>query len=169
MESRLVVPLNLRSSGYVWRERFAKYSARPHDAEGRPRPYPTVSSAGLARYGAAGGFITTPSDYARFLMELIDPKPQDEYHLSAASLKAMTTPQIEVAKVGGSTISWGLGLRIAHTPERTYFGHDGSNPGFQCMSEACAADRSGFVVMTNSDNPKLYEKLAPELSKRIHS
>jgi hypothetical protein len=60
-------------------------------------------------------------------------------------------------------------LRIAHTPERTYFGHDGSNPGFQCMSEACAADRSGFVVMTNSDNPKLYEKLAPELSKRIHS
>jgi len=169
MESRLVVPFNLRSSGYVWRERLAKDYARPHDAEGKPRPYPTRSVAGLARYGAAGGFVTSPSDYARFLMELINPSPQDEYHLSATSLKLMTTPQIEVTSTADTTISWGLGLRIAHTAERTYFGHGGSNPGFQCISEACAADRSGFVLMTNSDNAKLYEKLAPELSKRLHS
>jgi hypothetical protein len=42
-------------------------------------------------------------------------------------------------------------------------------PGFQCISEACTNDRSGFVIMTNGDNgAKLLEKLAPEISRRVH-
>ena len=170
VESRLIVPFGMSSSGYVWREQLAKHRARPHDGNGSPQPYRTGSPAGLARYGAAGGLITTPGDYSGFLMEIIDPKPQDEYHLNATSLKEMTTPQIEVAKTSSYAISWGLGWRISHTAQGTYFGHEGENPGFQCISEACSADRSGFVVMTNGDNgAKLLEQLAPEISRRLHS
>jgi len=169
MESRVIKPLGMTSSGYQWNPHFAKRRARPHDANGNPLPYRTSRSIDLARYGAAGGLMTTPADYAKFLMQIIDPRPQDGHHLSAASLREMTTPQIEVSKADDYTIAWGLGWRIARTPKQIYFGHDGANPGFQCIAEACVADRSGFVLMTNSDNGmKLLEKLAPEISKRLH-
>jgi CubicO group peptidase (beta-lactamase class C family) len=170
MESRLVVPFGMTASGYVGKQRFDGRRARPHDVKGDPLPYRPSRAVDTARYGAAGGLITTPGAYAKFLMEVIDPKPQNDSHLSASSLKEMMTPQVEVGKVGDDTISWGLGWRIARTPRALYFGHGGENPGFQCISEACAADRSGFVAMTNGDNgSKLLEKLAPELSTRLHS
>jgi len=170
MESRVIKPLGMTSSSYVLNPHFAKRRARPHDVNGNPLPYRPSRAIDLARYGAAGGLITTPADYAKFLMQIIDPMPQDDHHLSAASLREMTTPQIEVSKADDYTIAWGLGWRIASTPKRVYFGHDGANPGFQCIAEACAADRTGFVLMTNSDNgKKLLEKLAPEISRRLHS
>lgn len=114
--------------------------------------------------------MTTPGDYVKFLMAIVHPQPPDQFHLDAASLKEMTTPQVTVTKVGEDVISWGLGWRIARTRQGVYFGHGGENPGFQCISEACAEDRSGFAVMTNGDNgAKLRETLAPEISRRLHS
>ena len=114
--------------------------------------------------------MTTPGDYAKFLMEVIDPKPPDEFHLHASSRKKMLMPQIEVMRDNDDIISWALSWRIASTKERIYFGHGGSNPGFQCDSQACEADRSGYVVMTNGDNgAMLLQRLAPEISKRLHS
>lgn len=169
MESRLV-PLGLKVSGYVERDQFEKHRSRPHDVNGKPLPYRKGRAVDLARYGAAGGLMTTPVDYAKFLMAIVDPKPQDEFHLSRSSLKQMTAPQITVAQVGDDLISWGLGWRIARTRTGVYWGHGGENPGFQCLSEACAEDRSGFVIMTNGDNgAKLLAKLAPEISRRLHS
>jgi len=170
MESRLVVPFRMRASGYVWRDQFSKHRARPHDVNGSPLPFRPARPVDLARYGAAGGLLTTPADYAKFLMEVVEPKPVDEFHLNSSSLKEMMTPQIEVAKGSDYSVSWGLGWRIARTQHGVYFGHGGENPGFQCISEACVADRSGFVVMTNGDNgAKLLEKLAPAISTHLHS
>jgi CubicO group peptidase (beta-lactamase class C family) len=170
MDSRLVIPFGMRSSGYFWRNQFGRYRARPHDMKGNPLPYRTGRAVDLARYGAAGGLMTTPADYAKFLMAIVEPQPPDQFHLKTSSLRQMITPQIEVDKTVDYTISWGLGWRIASTRHGQYFGHGGQNPGFQCISEACAADRSGFVVMTNGDNgAKLLETLAPDISRRLHS
>ena len=169
MESRLVQPFGLTSSGYVHKPWFDTRRARPHDIKGNPLPYRTGRAIDIARYGAAGGLMTTPGDYAKFMMELIDPKPQDDHHLSASSLKQMMTPQVEVVRVGEDVVSWGLGWRIARTPRAVFFGHGGENPGFQCISEACASERSCYVAMTNGENgSKLLEKLAPEISARLH-
>jgi CubicO group peptidase (beta-lactamase class C family) len=170
MESRLVVPFGMRSSGYPWRDQFAKLRARPHDVNGNPLPYRTGRPVDVARYGAAGGLLSTPGDYAKFLMDVVEPQTENEFHLHESSLKEMMTPQIEVATGSNYSISWGLGWRMVRTPHGLYFGHGGENPGFQCISEACTADRAGFVVMTNGDNgAKLLEKLAPEISTRLHS
>jgi|SRR5579872_269288 len=170
MESRLLTPLGMRSSAYVWRDRFRKSRARPHDVNGNPLPFRPGRPVDVARYGAAGGLMTSVGDYAKFLMAIVDPPPPDRVHLKTSSLKQMTTPQIEVTKADGYTVSWGLGWRIVTTPGRVYFGHGGENPGFQCTSECCVADRSGFVIMTNGDNgAKLLEQLGPEISARLHS
>jgi len=170
MESRLVLPFGLKSSGYVHKEWFDNRKARPHDVKGNPLPYRPGRAIDIARYGAAGGLLTTPGDYAKFMMEVIDPKPQDDHHLSASSVKQMMTAQVEVARLGDDVVSWGLGWRIARTPHAVFFGHGGENPGFQCISEASASDRSGYVAMANGENgSKLLEKLAPEISARLHS
>jgi CubicO group peptidase (beta-lactamase class C family) len=159
-----------KSSGYVWRDQFEKRRSRPHDVHGNPLPYRRGRAVDLARYGAAGGFMTTPADYAKFMMGISNPKPQDKFHLSGYSLKQMMTPQITVVKVGDDIVSWGLGWRIARTKTGVYWGHGGENPGFQCISEACTDDQSGLVIMTNGDNgTQLLEKLAPEISRRLHS
>ncbi len=170
MESRLVVPFGMSRSGYIERDRISKYRARPHNANGDPLPFRPAGPVDLARYGAAGGLLTNPADYATFMMGVVDPKPPDDFHLRSSSLKQMLTPQIEVAKGTDYTVSWGLGWRIARTSHGLLFGHGGENPGFQCISEVCVDDRSGFVVMTNGDSgSKLLEKLAPEISNRLHS
>jgi len=170
MDTRLVVPFGMKSSGYSWRKEFETNRARPHDVEGTPLPYRSQSAIDLARYGAAGGLLTTPGDYAKFLMAIVSAAPHDHFHLQPAPLARMTAPQIDVAKTDKYTVSWGLGWRIVTTPDRQYFGHGGENPGFQCVSEACAANRSGFVAMTNGENgAKLLEVLAPDISTRLHS
>jgi hypothetical protein len=57
--------------------------------------------------------MTTASDYARFLIEVMQPKPVDDYRLNEASRTEMLTPHIEVE---GFPIkaSWALGWQIWH-------------------------------------------------------
>jgi hypothetical protein len=50
---------------------------------------------------AAGGLITTPTDFAKFLIEVIQPPPAYE----------MIRPQT-LRDYDGYSISWGLGWRI---------------------------------------------------------
>ena len=90
----------------------------------------------VARYGAAGGLLTTPADYAKFLIEVIDPKPSGPFRLSKAGVKEMLRPQIKVSDGEGYSILWALGWRVVHTVKGNLIGHGGENPGFQCMAES---------------------------------
>ena len=49
----------------------------------------------MASYGVAGGLCTTPTDYAKFLIEVIDPKPSDAFRLKKESLEEMLRPQVK--------------------------------------------------------------------------
>lgn len=76
MQANLFVPFGMASSGYVSTDAYERRAAHPHDAQGRPlaRKKPTAIDA--ARYGAAGGLHTTPTDYAKFLIEIIQGRRQ---------------------------------------------------------------------------------------------
>lgn len=65
-----------------------------------------------ARYGSAGNLHSTAKEYAKFLVEIIDPKPEDAFRLSAASLHEMLRPQVKIT----DTLSWGLGWAIEQHP-----------------------------------------------------
>jgi CubicO group peptidase (beta-lactamase class C family) len=113
--------------------------ASGHDDRGKViqgawRTYPEMAAAGL---------WTTPSDLARFAIEIqqaasgkqskvLDPKIVDE----------MLTPQ-----VGG----WGLGLELPGKGESSRFAHSGGNEGYKCFMVAYKKTGQGAVVMTNSD------------------
>ena len=100
-----------------------------------------------ARYGPAGGLHTTPSDYAKLLIEVIKPKPSDAHRLNAASLREMLRPQIKVS----DSLAWGLGWGIEHTKAGDIVAHSGDNPGYKALTAVSVQRQSGFIIMTNGD------------------
>ncbi|XP_055353157.1 D-alanyl-D-alanine carboxypeptidase-like [Paramacrobiotus metropolitanus] len=104
---------------------------------------------------AAAGMWTTPSDYARYIIEV-----QNSLHgtsnkvISAAMTREMLTPGLG---------SYGLGPgTIGNTTDM--FEHGGANEGFRCHFMASAVAGNGYVIMTNSDDGG---KIVPEVAESI--
>jgi len=148
MKANLFVPFGMASSGYVWNDTFESHAARPHDSEGKPFDNKKRTAIDVARYAAAGDLHTTPTDYAKFIIEVIDPKKSDAFRLNKDSLEEMLRPQV---KVNDST-SWALGWQIQHTKKGNFILHGGDNKGFHAFAVASVEGKSGYVIMTNGDN-----------------
>src|SRR4030095_6095629 len=94
MKKSLLAPFGMSSSGYVWSDTFEKRMARPHDPNGKPLDNNKPTSTDVARYAAAGELRTTPADYAKFMIEIINPKKRDEFRLNRESRDEMLRPQV---------------------------------------------------------------------------
>ncbi len=148
MKANIFAPFGMMSSGYVWNDIFEKHAARPHDPEGKPLDNRKRTPRDVARYAAAGDLHTTPTDYAKFLIEVIDPKPGDAFRLGRDSLREMLRPQV---KADPGT-SWALGWQIRHTNQGDFIQHGGDNLGFHAFISASVERKSGFALMTNGEN-----------------
>lgn len=170
MTSNLLAPFGMRESGYLWTEMVAGQVARPHDALGNPLPYRKPTAAAVARYGAMGGLLTTAADYARFLIEVLDPKPQDRVRLSRASLTEMLRPHVKVEDGKEYSIWWALGWRVAQLRNQRLVSHGGDQAGFHSTAEISPARKAGYVLLTNGDlGWKLIKDLAPDIAQWIHA
>ena len=150
VRTRLFEPLRMSSSGYVWDETIERRMASPHDSAGRRFEPNKSTPEGVARYGAAGALLTTPSDYATFLINVINPPPADRFHLSQASITEMIRPHVKLPAPTPPS-SWALGWQVFHNPSRDFIFHGGNNRGFHCAAVASVAGKSGYVAMTNGD------------------
>jgi CubicO group peptidase (beta-lactamase class C family) len=149
MKANLLRPFGMASSGFLWDDTMEKHMALGHDEKGNPREKRRKPSGpSIARYGMAGELRTTPSDYARFLIEILNPKPSDTFRLSEASLQEMLRPQVK----RNPQSSWALGWEINHTETGDFIRHGGGNPGFDCLVAASVERKTGCVIMTNSQN-----------------
>jgi CubicO group peptidase (beta-lactamase class C family) len=100
---------------------------------GRYHTYPEMAAAGL---------WTTPTDLAKFLLEIERARRGKSAVLSQALALEMTTAQ----KPG-----YGLGLSLDGFGKMASFGHGGSNEGFKCQMTAFFEGGRGAVIMTNGD------------------
>lgn len=170
MKANLFVPFGMASSGYVWNDTFATLMARPHDQKGNAFDNKKSTATDAARYGSSGALLTTPTDYAKFVIEVIDPKQSDAFRLNKNSLQEMLRPQVKVTDGGEYSISWALGWRLAHTKNGDVINHGGDNKGFHSWADASVERKSGFVIMTNGENgQELLKKLAPSVGQRLYS
>ncbi|NTV82057.1 MAG: serine hydrolase, partial [Candidatus Aminicenantes bacterium] len=100
---------------------------------GRHHTYPEMAAAGL---------WTTPTDLAKFLLEIERARRGASSVLSQATAREMTTAQ----KPG-----YGLGLSLNGLGSAANFGHGGSNEGFKCQMTMFLEGGRGAVIMTNGD------------------
>jgi CubicO group peptidase (beta-lactamase class C family) len=93
---------------------------------------------------AAAGLWTTPSDLARWAIEIQkDNAGRSHRLLSAAMARQMLSHQIG---------PWGLGVQLTSQGETRRFGHGGDDQGFENDLEAfTTGSGQGVVIMTNGD------------------
>jgi CubicO group peptidase (beta-lactamase class C family)/transglutaminase-like putative cysteine protease len=155
METSLLEPLNMADSSYVWRESFEDNFADGHDKNGHLKE----SRRFYDRGNAAFSLYTTPTDYARFLMEIMQPDRSASHSLNAGTIEKMTTLQVEPEEAQRTRRS--LGWVVATEEDGGWVCHSGSNgSGFRCNARFNMKHQSGCVIMTNSDSGrKVWESI----------
>ncbi len=162
IRARLLVPLGMTSSGYVWNGTLAERSARPHDARGSAMTKAHPNAADAARYASGGGLHTTLRDYARFVIAILESQPDARLRLRADTIDMMVRPVVPVSERPLRS-SWALGWQVLHTAAGNVIAHGGDNPGFHAFAAASRANRSGFLIMTNGDGgAKVIEQVLAE-------
>src|SRR5687768_13928730 len=132
---------------------FDRNAARAHSRDGKAmgakwHVYPELAAAGL---------WTTPSDLARFVIEVQrSAVGQSNRVLSRTLIQEMLSP----VGVG----DYAVGFSIAKIGQGWYFAHGGSNWGFRGTLLAHRIKGYGLVIMTNADQGGA---VAAELSRRI--
>lgn len=142
MRTRVLGPLGMTHSSFEQPLPPAKAvgATRAHSGQGKPmgppwHVYPELAAAGL---------WTTPSDLARFAIEI----QRAAQGLEATVLKQSAAREmLSPAGVG----PMGVGLRLELRNEGWYFSHGGSNWGFRANMLAHMRKGYGIVTMTNGD------------------
>ena len=132
---------------------FDRNAARAHSRDGKSmgpkwHVYPEMAAAGL---------WTTPSDLARFLIEV-----QRSAAGQSNRVLSRTTVQEMLSPVGVG--DYAVGFAISKIGQGWYFQHGGSNWGFRATMMAHKVKGYGLVIMTNADQGGA---VANELSRRI--
>ncbi len=155
MRSTVLDPLGMADSSYEQppSAALAARAARAHDGRGRRMSAPWH----VYPAQAAAGLWTTPSDLARFVIEVQKAVrgPRGTV-LGQAAAREMVSP----AGVG----PFGVGLSLDKRGEGWYFSHGGSNWGFRADVLGHFRKGYGVVVMTNGDNGSL---LIREIEARV--
>ena len=120
--------------------KFDAVAATAYGSDGQPvnglwHTYPEMAAAGL---------WTTPSDLARYVIEV----QQSLQGKSNKVISRQMTSQMLTKHVG----SMGLGPALRNAGDSLIFSHNGGNEGFRCMLLAHAYRGNGVIIMTNSDN-----------------
>lgn len=103
--------------------------------EGNWHTYPEMAAAGL---------WTTPSDLARYIIE-VQRSLKDGYK---GVLSAEMTEKMLSKHLG----DWGLGPALSGEGDSLRFNHGGANEGYRCQMTGFAHRGQGVVLMSNSDN-----------------
>jgi CubicO group peptidase (beta-lactamase class C family) len=166
MLENILMPLGMTSSLITWDMDSVRRIAKPHDESGKRiagkyvmPPSASEAAEGIARYGAAAMLMTTPTDYAKFLLEFLSPKPADDFRLNDASRGEMLRPQLTKSDRAWEGLAWAL---EQHDGTPLLFTHSGQDAGYYCFTAGSTERRAGLMVMLNGDNyvPFLMKMLA---------
>jgi CubicO group peptidase (beta-lactamase class C family) len=157
MRQTVLDPLEMNHSTYeqpLPSEKITKaavgYLPNGDPVDGKRHTYPEMAAAGL---------WTTPSDLARFAVEIqLSLKNKSNRVLSKELVDEMLTPFVS------STM--GLGLALQKQGDTVYFSHGGANAGFRCYLIAHKEKGYGAAIMTNSNSGgALYQEILRGIAK----
>jgi len=143
-------PLGMKSSTFAYPlkpELLAK-EAMPHDDKGIARE-PAMHLTALAH----GGLMTTPSDLARFTIELmLAYQGKSSRILSQEMARQLLNKELDLdpKMTAGFPLGEGLGVFLRGQADQFSFLHPGGNlPGTNCWLEGWPGSGKGVVIMAN--------------------
>jgi CubicO group peptidase (beta-lactamase class C family) len=160
MKETVLDPLEMSHSTYEQplpaekiKQAAVGYRPQGDPVDGKRHTYPEMAAAGL---------WTTPSDLARFAVEIqLSLKNKSNRVLSKELVDEMLTPFVSA--------TMGLGLALQKQEETVYFSHGGANEGFRCYLIAHKEKGYGAAIMTNSDSGgALYQEILRGIAKEYH-
>ncbi|MDN3585975.1 serine hydrolase [Pedobacter aquatilis] len=108
---------------------------------------------------AAAGLWTNPIDLSKYIIETqLAYQGKSNKLLNQSDTKIRLTPY---ANINGSA----LGVFIESPDSTKYFGHGGSNYGFQSAYYGSLEDGNGLAIMVNSDNGDIIPELINSIAK----
>jgi CubicO group peptidase (beta-lactamase class C family) len=145
----VLAPLGMSNSTYSqplsaeWRKKAATgYRANGSEVEGKIHVYPEMAAAGL---------WTTPTDLAKFAIEM-------QLSLAGKSNKVLTKQSVDMMTTAFME-DVGLGFFIEKHGNALYFGHGGADEGFRAELVVSRDKGYGIAVMVNSDNGQILREV----------
>ncbi len=129
--------------------------ARAHDAQGKPTALPRGWES--MPETAASGLWTTPGDYAKLVIALIE-----SYRGARDAFISTTLARDMMTEVGPSRV--GLGPFLDGHGLTRRFSHSGANDSYRAWMEGHLATGNGAVIFTNGSNGT---RLIPEVRRAI--
>lgn len=144
MIGNFFAPLEMVNSSYVWRPAFESMAAHGHDRGGKVYPLRRPKEG-----VSAGSLRTTVTDYAKFLMVMMEPGIYDNsFRLNEDSLAQMVRQNVAI----NSNLGWGLGWGVEKTRNGDFFWHWGDSGIYKSFALGSRMFQSGVVILTNSEN-----------------
>jgi CubicO group peptidase (beta-lactamase class C family) len=148
LEQLVLAPFAMTQSSLIWDSRLDANRAYPHDDFGRP-----ALSYKPGEANAAWSLQTTASDFARFLLAVLDGS-----RLKPESAELWLRPHVEIKHKGsqclGSSdgdvatgVAWGLGWGL-EPAEGTFF-HWGDNGAYKAFTIGSIQNREALVIFAN--------------------
>ncbi len=141
MQEAVLNPIGMTHSTYAQplpagrlAELATPYGMDGKPIKGGPHVYPEMAPAGL---------WTTPSDLARFAIEI-------QRSLRGNSNRVLSESTTRLMLTGGLN-DWGLGLHLGGQKNHAFFEHGGANAGYRCELTVYNAG-DGAIIMTNADS-----------------
>jgi CubicO group peptidase (beta-lactamase class C family) len=143
------------SNTYVLEHKAVGHVDGRVDNSGWPSGFPEHDPT---RFGAAEGLHTEATDYARFLIALMEHKGIRKSTLSEMLKPEVNFPPNDPIRVKAGYSAWGLGIAIKPTAYGTVYAHPGNNGNFTSGFEYLKDRKRGFVFFTNCDKGDLFNK-----------
>jgi CubicO group peptidase (beta-lactamase class C family) len=167
MRKEVFEPLGMYSSSFVWMDKYETLKATGHDSAGTARPLRKNPEA-----NAAGSLHTTTSDYAKFVVAVMQGKG-----LRKETLNQMLGRQTRVDEGCSNCIAneptgkfsdsifWGLGWGLQRTERGNSFWHWGDNNNdTHAFVIASEKQKSGLLIFTDSGNG---HSIIPEIVSQV--
>ncbi len=145
-------PLGMLHSSLIWTDKLGANSAVPHNKAGE-----TSNKYKPKQANAAASLHTTASDYATFLLALLEGKNlAPTTHRMMLSTQQKVDPKCSQCRSPNSNpsfkeVSWGLGIGLEHT-DQDYIWHWGDNGSFKSYVCVSLKSGTGLVYFANSSN-----------------
>ena len=151
-------PLKLKSSAFLYplTEELKKIKAETHDQQGNPKGHGLHPSA-----FSHAGLITSPSDLAKFVIELMNTyQGKSDILFSQKTAKLMFTKAIDLdpSEFAGISLSQGFGVLLRGENQNISFIMAGQNwPGTTSFITGFPNHGKGAAIMTNGMNGELIQ------------